>query len=137
MVPHFDWTKDMSVGDATLDEQHKKLLGQINAIIDRIAGGGIILEKDLVLAMNFFVDYVRQHLTYEEAYMAQGGYPELEEHKKKHAEFFKKYEEIRQRIAESKELPDMLLVDIERYLGNWWLGHIGHEDKKYAKFFGH
>ncbi len=137
MVPHFDWSEDMSVGNDTIDEQHKKLLGQINVIIDRVSGNGVIDEKDVVISLNFFFEYAKQHLAYEEEYMAKGGYPEIEDHKKKHAEFLKKYEEIKQRLDTGNELPDMLLVEIERYLGSWWLGHIGHEDKKYAKYFGH
>ena len=135
MVPHFNWSNEMSVGNSVIDEQHKRLLSQINNIIDHISGGGLIHEKDVIELLNFFVDYAKHHLTYEEEYMTKGGYPEIEDHKKKHAEFFQKYEEIRQRLNDGKELPDMLLADIETYLGSWWLGHIGREDQKYAKYF--
>ena len=62
----FEWTPAISVGDAIIDEQHQRLLGEVNTLLSYI-----VSKKAL---------------------------------------------------------------EIENYIGNWWLTHIAVEDHKYAEF---
>ncbi|MBU6323426.1 MAG: hemerythrin family protein [Patescibacteria group bacterium] len=128
MSIHFEWTHELSVGEATIDEQHQRLLAQLNAVIDAMAlGSG---SEKIPEALAFFERYVNEHLAYEEAYMLRRGYREIEEHKVQHQAFRDTYADFKQKF-DSGLTPDKILIDMEVFLGEWWLEHIGHEDKKY------
>ena len=39
MTIHFEWKNDFSVGEEIIDSQHKKLLNQVNKILDVVVFG--------------------------------------------------------------------------------------------------
>ena len=125
---HFEWTKDMSVGEATIDAQHERLLGQVNTLIDAMVFGAA--SKEVAEAMHFFEQYIDEHLAYEEEYMEKLGFADIAEHKKKHDEFRAKYAAFKANL-QGGHTSETMLVEIEGFLGWWWVNHIGHEDKKY------
>lgn len=122
----------MSVGDEAIDAQHQKLLGQVNKIIDTIISN--VTTEEVGKAITFFDRYITEHLAYEEKYMLDGGYPDFTEHKKHHEEFVTNSLIFKEQFNKGYE-PKQLILDTERYLGNWWLHHIGVEDKKYYLYF--
>lgn len=130
---HFEWTPDMSVGEATIDAQHQKLLTQLNVVIDAMMYGSA--SHEVASALDFFKQYVDEHLAYEEAYMAKRGYSHIEEHEKKHQEFRATYQSFKDKL-QNGITPEDLLMQMEVYLGDWWTGHILHEDKKYYEELG-
>lgn len=125
---HFEWTPDMTVGEPTIDAQHQRLLAQLNTVMDAMIYGAT--SEEVASAIRFFKEYVDEHLAYEEAYMARRGYTDIVEHEKKHQNFRDTYQSFHDRIAEGGT-PASLLMEMEVYLGEWWTGHILHEDKKY------
>lgn len=125
---HFEWTPDMTVGEPTIDAQHKRLLAQLNAVMDAMIYGAT--SEEVSSAVNFFKEYVDEHLAYEEAYMARRGYTDIAEHEKKHQDFRDTYQSFHDKLV-AGVTPASLLMDMEVYLGEWWAGHILHEDKKY------
>jgi len=127
----FEWTQEMSVGNEVIDGQHQRLLAQINKILGEIVGGDLHSEVDD--ALHFLDGYIRDHFSYEEEYMTKINYPHLEEHKVKHHEFIKKYYEFKEEYSKGAS-KDRLISDIESYIGEWWVNHIGKEDKKYELF---
>jgi hemerythrin-like metal-binding protein len=129
---HFEWTPNMSVGESTIDAQHQKLLSQLNTVIDAMALGSNSAE--VANALKFFEQYVNEHLAYEETYMRRHEYAELDAHKKAHEGFRRKYAEFKKQF-DSGTTPFLLLVDMEGFLGQWWIEHIGHEDRKYYLAF--
>jgi hemerythrin len=131
MSIYFEWTKDMSVGERHIDDQHKKLLSQINKIIYSMAFGAT--SKEVTDAIIFFNDYVDEHFTYEEEYMKEHEYPYFDEHKRTHKEFIKNNLNFKKRLDDGVE-PRELILDIETFIGQWWLKHIGKEDKKYHDY---
>lgn len=132
MSIHFEWTKDISVGDDIIDGQHQKLLAQVNKIIDTILSG--VTSEKVSEAISFFDKYIAEHLAYEEKYMLDRGYPDFEHHKKQHNEFVANSIIFKEQFDKGYE-PKQLILDTEKYLGNWWLHHIGVEDKKYYLYF--
>ena len=127
----FEWTPAISVGDAKIDGQHQKLLGQVNTLLSYI----ISEKNDAIIteAISFLDKYINDHLTYEEFYMEEHKYPGLEEHKKYHGDFIEKYLDFKNR-HDAGVSPESLALEIEEYIGNWWLNHIGKEDHKYAEY---
>lgn len=131
MPINFEWTSELSVGNNVIDVQHKRLLSQVNKIISSIATG--IDKEDVEDAINFFDEYIKDHLAYEEAYMLSNNYPDFLEHKNLHEDFIEKYNLFKGQLKAGVPA-DILIMDVETYIGNWWLKHIGIEDKKYAIF---
>ncbi len=127
----FEWTPNISVGNETLDNQHQKLLEQINFLLE-----AIMQEKDVSVIkdnMDFLDAYTDTHFKYEEKYMEDNNYPEIRAHKEIHAGFIKKYEDFKEnleKVGPTKEL----MLETQTFLGNWWVDHITIEDKKYADF---
>lgn len=130
---HFVWTEEMSVGEATIDEQHQKLLSQLNKVVDAMVFGAESTE--VTVALSFFKQYVNEHLAYEEDYMQRRAYTGIEEHKKMHQVFRDAYANFKESL-DSGKTPEKVLVELEEFLGKWWIEHIGHEDKKYFVALG-
>lgn len=127
----FEWTPEISVDNAKIDEQHQRLLGQVNTLLSYI-----VAEKNdaiVIDAVTFLDKYINEHLAYEEKYMTEHKYPEIENHIKYHKDFIEHYKAFKDRLyaGVSREI---LALEIENYIGNWWLTHIAVEDHKYAEF---
>jgi hemerythrin len=131
MSINFVWTKDLSVGEDHIDEQHKRLLSQVNKIIHIMTFGAT--SKEITETLYFFDEYINEHFIYEEDYMKKNKYPYIDEHKKKHKDFIKSYLLFKKQLYGGVK-PERLIMDIETYLGQWWINHIGKEDKKYHDF---
>ena len=131
MSIYFEWTKSMSVGESHIDEQHQKLLSQLNKIIDAMVVG--VKSKETYEAINFFDEYIKEHFSYEEYYMQEYGYPYLREHIKRHEDFIKNYVAFLDKLH-SGEDANKLITEVETYLGEWWVNHIGKEDQQYHQF---
>jgi len=131
MSNYFKWTTNMSVGEGDIDTQHQRLLSQVNKISDAMVFGAT--SKEVAEAVDFFDKYIKEHFTYEENYMKKYNFPFLEEHKKEHANFIKSSALFREKLKSGVN-PRELTFDLENYLGQWWMKHIGKEDKKYRDF---
>lgn len=128
----FLWTEDMSVHNDILDAQHQELFQKINellsAIIDETAENVV---DDMV---HFFRDYMDQHFKYEEQYLAENGFPQSDEHKKKHDVFIDKYYELKEKIDQGFDKRHIVL-EIENFMGSWLTQHVMIEDQVYARYF--
>ncbi len=122
-----EWTQDLSVNNATLDQQHQKWIQLLDDFYTGIKEGKSreVLEQ-LILGM---LDYTKYHFAQEEKYMESIGYPHLEAHKKLHADYIAKIEEYHQRIVDGKLI---ISLEVTSYLKTWLLNHIKGEDQRYA-----
>jgi len=132
----FEWTPNMSVGDETIDNQHKKLLKQVNKLIDAL---NVRSELSAVReTVSFLGKYVEEHLRYEEKYQEEHNYPGLEEHKKIHAGFEKFYEEYSKEFKGIKQLSSdtarQLAEKAREFLGEWLMNHIAGDDHKFYEY---
>jgi len=118
----------MSVGEPMIDSQHQKLLNQVNKVIDSMVFGA--RSEEVKTAVDFFKQYADEHFAYEEAYMESLAYKDIVDHKALHKEFINKYNDFRALLDGGTAL-DAVLIDVEGFLGQWWVDHIGHEDQKY------
>ena len=130
-MPKFaEWKSEYSVGVSSLDQQHKSLLEMVNNLhsSQRHGPGAGNLQE----AINFLQEYSRQHFCDEEKYMAAGGFPDLERHKKLHADYTRKAGEILRRLEGGAE--QETFFECMKFLKGWWMSHIKIEDKKYKPF---
>ena len=127
----FEWTEKISVGNEALDNQHKKLLAEIDRLLTALnQDKGVEMLSEII---GFLDDYIIGHLAYEEQYMQNHAYPDYPRHKKIHENFIKKYDEFKKELTSGTN-NKILANKVQTFLGSWWLTHIAEEDHKYYEF---
>ena len=135
-----EWDSSLSVDEETIDNQHKKLIAQINKLIDILSSLNVDIGS-LRETGHFLYTYIMEHFTYEEKYMEENNYPGLENHKKTHKDFIQFYKDFQSELKEemtsgnfsSVEI-DKLMGKIKKYLLDWLIQHIKGVDQEYAKY---
>ncbi len=124
----FKWDISMSVGEDSIDKQHQQLLAEINTLLDAILNRHS--EDKVEDTIRFLDDYIDKHFSYEEQYMSEIGYPDREAHIAMHREFTKKYNNFKSELK-ATGVTSELAMEVQSYMGQWWMSHIKKEDKKY------
>ena len=126
---YLEWKDEYSVGIASIDKQHKKLINLINHLqtaVDHSTGEEFERE-----ALDELVDYTRSHFTFEEELMASNGYPDYEAHKAQHKNMVDKVEKVLSEYQQNKETAMANAID---FLKHWLINHINGTDKEYSEF---
>jgi len=124
-----DWSDELELGIASIDEQHKTLVKIVNDFHQGLANGCARESIDNVLRQLFH--YIHTHFTYEEKLLEKHAYPYTEQHRQKHNELIKQAETLRDKLTEGRI---MIGMDILSFLKGWILHHILEEDKAYVNF---
>ena len=120
------WKDYYSVGDESLDAQHKQLLGIINELYSAIEQGADRLAVRPIL--DRLLQYTLTHFKHEEEVMSAHDYPGLAQHKAFH-------DKMRQRTIDYCENADLVTGrDLFSFLKQWWCNHIQEQDKDYAPY---
>jgi len=130
-MPKVEWDAGLSVGVELIDSQHKSLIAKINdtaTALDEHQG-----EREVMKTLAFLSDYAEFHFSTEEKHMAATGYPELAEHREKHAEFRETLARMEQEFREEGSTK-MLAESIHTLLWNWLVEHIQTVDQKLGKY---
>ena len=129
-VQRIEWTPEFSVGVHLLDQQHQRLCGMINTLVE---AQDTSPGEDLVgRILGFMVEYAGEHFHDEEQLMSQRGFPHLDEHIRQHRSFVMKTTELLTAAKQGDEaVPEKLL----EFLRQWLMSHILGEDMKYKPFF--
>jgi hemerythrin len=114
-----------------IDAQHQGFFEAAHRLYDRILNceGEMIAEE----SVEFLRDYANRHFQAEEAFMAEHGYPRLEQHKRLHTEFL----EVLDMLVDDLEVfgPSQHLADRALDISQEWLiHHIVDEDAQYAQY---
>ncbi|MCP4431187.1 MAG: hemerythrin family protein [Gammaproteobacteria bacterium] len=126
---YFKWKEEYSVGIASIDSQHKKLIHLINQLQTAIDySTGEIFERE---ALNELVEYTITHFRYEEKLMRENEYPEYEAHQAQHNAMVDKVNLVLEEYAEDADEAMTTAVD---YLKTWLIEHINGTDKQYSEF---
>ena len=128
------WSEEYSIGIKEIDEQHRGFFEAAHRLYDRILN--CEGEKAVEQSVEFLKDYANRHFQAEEAFMARHAYPQLEQHKKLHAEFLEVLDMLVDDLAlfgPSQHLADRAL-EISQ---DWLIHHIVDEDNQYAEYVKH
>lgn len=126
----FPWTAKLSLGIATIDEQHKELVRLINRLhrAMKLKAGtrqaGDILDK--------LTEYTIYHFTFEEKMFESHGYPQSGEHKEYHRQLVQSVVSFQSDFKSGKA---GLTMELMLFLTNWLKEHIMVTDRKYVTFF--
>jgi len=123
-----NWSEDISVGVAEIDDQHRQLIGIINHLTDaKQQNRDTEVISEILSRMADYLDY---HFGTEEKYMARFPYAEFEPHRNEHRTFIRKVFEFRKQYAQDSQ---SLSNDILAFLKDWLRHHIQETDKKYSQ----
>ena len=122
----FGWKDTYSIGDETIDAEHKKLLDIAKEAFEEVEPILRLIKVREVLSELY--TYMKTHFIHEEMYMKKIKYPHLKEHKALHDEIVEKINHF------VKKLPTMKDSVFEKELANIidiaLVHHIILEDKK-------
>lgn len=128
------WNKKFELGIPAIDEEHKRLVALCDELHSKIMksgkgdGGG--WEESLVHALHVCTEYVQTHFRHEEILMKACGYENFERHKKEHEAFTKK---VLETAAEFNQASVISALQFVKFLYDWILSHIAHEDQLIAR----
>jgi len=125
------WSARFSVGVASLDRQHQRIIDMINSVITHSASA--TSRETIAEVLNDMIDYAETHLRTEEALLLERGYPGYSEHTDLHSQFRESAIALCQAFEEHDET---VQADLLGYLKAWWVEHILVEDMKYKDFLG-
>lgn len=120
------WNQSYAVDDEGVDERHKAILAQCNALADCVAETSP--DNDLKFK-NIFDELMvnaRELFQAEENLLARCGYPALEEVRDEGGEF----EYLVTNIATVENFDK---VELQQFLASWWAGHLVDFSRKYRK----
>jgi hemerythrin-like metal-binding protein len=122
------WNDRLSVGIASIDKEHQKLVGLLNEFYDAVQGGKG--KESLASVLAALIDYTKKHFANEETLFAKTSYPEAAAHKKAHDDLTRQVLEIQQKYTQGANAT--LPTETLNFLKSWLLTHIQGTDKKYT-----
>lgn len=119
------WTEDFSVGVPSMDEQHKRLIEMINALVDTSDSSAVF---NAIIKM---YNYADEHFLAEEALMRRYRYAGLDEQIRAHRNFISKAKDLAARHSSQGDAHQ----EVYRYLSQWLTEHILKMDMAYKVCF--
>ena len=123
------WNDSLLIGVPLIDNQHKNLIRRMDKLKHacRLGKGVDEIEKTL----RFVVSYLKEHFKDEEKLQSEYKYPQIQEHKKFHADFTVAVINLVQDFQ--LDGPNQELAGkVNKTLIQWVIRHIRTEDKKLA-----
>jgi len=125
----FIWQDRFFIGVAQIDEHHLHLVELLNKThrdFLRQAPPDILAEL-----FEELIDYATYHFAAEEKVMAESGFPDIQQHQQKHAEFSTQLIEMHDNYLK-KQKP--FFLEILTFLQNWLESHILQADGELGRF---
>jgi hemerythrin len=123
----FEWCDDYSVKIASIDAQHKKLVGMLNDLHDGMTSGSG--NERLGALLEGLVTYTVQHFAYEEQLFATHGYAQARAHTEEHQRLVTQVADFKQKFESGQANVNMQLM---KFLKDWLIKHILGSDKLYV-----
>lgn len=124
------WKEAYRLGVDALDEQHKRLFVNIEALIEEISifntGDNKNRCREII---QFLKAYAMEHFSDEEAYMEKIQYPQMEQHKALHLSFVTQILEY-ERFLENSDYALNDVIKLTGYLYSWLTYHVADIDQR-------
>lgn len=119
------WTRKLSVGNATLDSEHKNLIGIVNSLEYAIETRD---SAALLRAFKLLKDCAQVHFANEEKFAQAIDFP-FAEHKLEHRHLQKELQQTGDELeVGSGRWPEYVMDHYPQFLRDWLVGHITGED---------
>ncbi len=126
-----DWTPDLAVGVAEIDNQHKALFTKLNSLLDAMGKG--TGDTEVIRLVDFLGQYVVDHFWTEEKYMARSHYPGAALHKLQHAGFIREFTKLKDQLS-TRGVSAALVLGAHKQVSDWLVNHICKTDKVLGAF---
>ncbi len=120
------WRDQLSVGSSEIDDDHKHLIGFVNALHDAVTASES--EKVVGAIMLQLIEYTRDHFAREEKVMQAAGYPDFPRHKKLHDALTRQVLIFAQTYLRNPT--DQVKRELIDFLAKWLVEHIIKEDRR-------
>lgn len=121
-----DWDESLSLGLATFDTQHMKMVEMINELHEAMKEGRGREHLDAILSG--LKSYTINHFSAEEEAMRRYGFPGLDRHASAHEDL------VRQVKSMDLGRDEVTTVDLIEFMKRWLTAHIKGVDREYAPF---
>lgn len=126
-VRTIDWTRDLEIGIAVIDADHKVLVSLLNQVFETV--GDREEKATLGSVLNSLVEYTEYHFAREERLQEVAGYAGLEGHKDRHHALTQQVIDIRTRFEQDPE--SVHGEEVLSFLRSWLIEHIKGHDMAY------
>lgn len=127
-MAYIEWSEELSVGNLSIDFEHKRLVQIINELYDAMKNGEGL--KIVGSSLQRLVTYTKTHFKNEEELMNKNNYVLLDDHKKEHQKFVDEIETLLKRYEAGSVA---ITIELLNYLKNWLVDHIQGSDKKFGE----
>jgi hemerythrin len=129
MMEKIIWSNEFNTGDPEIDSQHKRIIDQINYLIDNLnTKDRAYLNGEIIRNLD---KYSKEHFTTEEDLLRKLNYPGLDFQVKEHNEFRSKTVKSAVKVLKGVEnVPEETI----QFLKDWWTNHILKIDMEYKDF---
>lgn len=128
-MPLIEWNDELLVGDAVIDEDHRRLAETVNALHEDIVQGHSMSRVQAALVA--LVSHASRHFRHEERLMRDSGYPGFEEHTQQHEKLEADITSLLKRFEAGESLYSLRVMD---FLADWLLIHISTSDKALGQY---
>ncbi len=123
------WDQSLSVGDPTIDADHKHLIDLFNQLHDAMSAGKGRDSMDGTLRE--LVRYTQEHFAREERAMERTRYPEMDAHKAEHRKLI---EQVSGLMKEWEAGKSSVTIHTMQFLRDWLTNHIKVTDTKVGAY---
>ena len=124
--------KDMEVGVAKIDSQHKELINRINAVTSM--GVKSVSNEETQKTLDLLGEYIVKHFSDEEELQKQSGYPKYDWHKEQHRSYVGEFEKLKNEFSLNGVSPKFTLA-LSNSIINWIVKHIKSADVEFGRFY--
>jgi len=123
------WKEEYMLGVSQIDEQHKKLFEIAERVFSLLKDKLQVDKYDKIVELiQELKEYTIYHFEFEEEYMSNIRYSKYFTHKKEHAAFIEKINNID--LTKVDEEQNAYLLEIMDYVVSWISNHILKRDKQ-------
>lgn len=123
------WKDSYNLNVTEIDNQHQRLVVIANELYDLANGDKEIYKAGITSALKKLVDYTEYHLKFEEGFLREQGYPQVDFHKMQHDQFISQINAQIRKLTDPRQDDGLVLYD---YLLKWLLNHIAKSDKAWS-----
>lgn len=123
------WDNRLEMGVGGIDRHHREMFDQVNRFYQAMMAGE---GDEAVGPMAATLDRsMREHFAEEESEMVRRNYPQLDEHRRHHAQFIDRFTALNAALQSGR--PDARAAFFD-YVSTWLGNHIRHEDGAFAAY---
>lgn len=121
-----EWCDSYEVGHDAMDTEHEDLFARINEFL-----GASDMARMAQCALSL-QQHAHAHFAHEESVMRGCNYPRLDLHVREHSELLAEFDGVSEAIANGS----LNAAELETFLFDWLLNHIGTWDADLASYAG-